>query len=70
MTKLREAREKTGLRRNFVAKELKITGDHLNLIERGKVDLKLSKIATLANLYNLSFEEMAKIAFETWKEGK
>lgn len=70
MTKLREAREKSGLRRDYVASVLGITGDHLNLIERGKSNLNVAKIETLANLYKINFEEMARIALETWKGGK
>lgn len=67
MTKLREVRENRGLRRDFVAAKLSISPDHLNLIERGKTALTLNKIEALANLYNMKFEEMAKIALETIK---
>lgn len=67
LTKLREARDKAGLRRDFVADKLSITGDHLNLIERGKVNLKLTQIEALANLYKVNFEEMARIALETFE---
>ncbi|MHB9925377.1 hypothetical protein CF062_10880 [Clostridium botulinum] len=70
MTRLREAREKVGLRRNFVANKLEISPDHLNLIERGKTPLNLIRTEILANLYNISFEEMAKIALDTLKGGK
>lgn len=68
MMQLREAREKAGLKRNFVADKLGISPDHLNLIERGKTPLNLVRIETLANLYNISFEEMARIALETIKK--
>jgi len=68
MTKLREARENAGLRREFVAEKLGISPDHLSLIERGKrTSLSLKRIAALANLYNIPFEEMARAALETAK---
>lgn len=65
MTKLREARAKAGLKRNFVATKLGISPDHLNLLERGKAMLSLDKIETLAHLYQRSIEDMTKIALET-----
>ena len=69
MTRLREARENSGLRREFVAEKLGISPDHLSLIERGKrTSLSLKRIETLANLYNVTFEEMARAALETAKE--
>jgi len=69
MTQLRQARQKTGLRRDFVANKLGITADHLSLLERGKVKLDLLKTEKLANIYNITFEEMSKIALDTKKEG-
>ena len=68
MTKLREVREGAGLKREFVAKHLGISGDHLNKIERGETALNLKKITTLSELYKVPVEEMAKIAIETIKE--
>ena len=69
MTKLREVREGTGFKREYVAKHLGISGDHLNKIERGETPLDLKKITTLSELYKVPVEEMAKIAIETVKEG-
>jgi transcriptional regulator with XRE-family HTH domain len=69
MTKLREAREKAGLKRAFVADKLGISPDHLNLLERGKSNLSLDKVETLATLYRTDIGEMTKIAIETVKEG-
>lgn len=70
MTQLRQARQKVGLRRDFVANKLGISADHLSLLERGKVKLDLLKTEKLATIYNMSFEEMSKIALETKKEGE
>ena len=67
MTKLREAREINGFERKYIAKKLGITADHLNVIERGTIALDLNKIELLAKLYNVTFEEMARIALETKK---
>ncbi|KGN00339.1 hypothetical protein ADU90_13245 [Clostridium botulinum] len=68
MSKLREARESRGLKRGFVAQKLSITPDHLSLLERGKAALNLKKIELLATLYNMSFEETARVALDTIKE--
>jgi transcriptional regulator with XRE-family HTH domain len=69
MTKLRQARQKAGLRRDYVACKLGITGDHLNLLERGKSKLDLLKIEKLAEIYGTSVADMTEIAIETLKEG-
>lgn len=69
MSILREAREKAGLRRDYVAKKLNISYDHLGLIERGKIKLDIEKIETLACLYNKTYEEMARMALDTIKKG-
>lgn len=69
MTKLKETREKAGLKREYVAQALGISGDHLNKLERGETPLSLKKIATLSSLYHVTVEEMANIAIETVKEG-
>lgn len=71
MTKLREVREvreERGLQRGFVAQKLSITPDHLNLLERGKASLTLKKIEVISNIYNMTFEETARVALETLKE--
>ncbi|EDS77349.1 DNA-binding protein [Clostridium botulinum C str. Eklund] len=68
MSKLRQVRESRGLKRAFVAKKLAITPDHLNLLERGKAALNLKKIEVLATIYNMSFEETARVALDTIKE--
>lgn len=68
MTRLRKARKKAGLERKFVADKLRISPDHLNLLERGKSPLTLLRVETLAGLYGMPFEEMAKIALEAIKE--
>lgn len=70
MSILREARERAGLRRDYVARKLNISYDHMGLIERGKSKLDIEKIEALANLYNKSYEEMARVALETFKEGR
>ena len=67
MTKLREIRQKTGLRRDFVASKLGITPDHLGLLERGKTKLDLLKIEKLSEVFGISIEEMTQIALETVK---
>lgn len=69
MTKLKETREKVGLKRDYVAQALGISGDHLNKIERGETPLSLKKMNTLSKLYHVTVEEMASIAIETVKEG-
>lgn len=70
MTKLREAREKAGLRRKYVADILGISPDQLNVIERGKQQLSITRVETLATLYSIELGDMAKIALETWKQGR
>lgn len=67
MTKLRQAREESGLKREFVANKLQVSPDHVNLLERGKVKLSIDKIETLAILYHKDIGEMTKIALETIK---
>lgn len=69
MLELRLARRKVGLQRKYVAEKLKVSPDHLNLIERGKTPLSLNKISILANLYNIPFGDMAELAYRTYKEG-
>lgn len=67
MTELRLARKNAGLERKFVAEELGVSPDHLNLIERGKTQLNLTRIAKMANLYKIAFGSMAEIAYRTYK---
>lgn len=67
--KLKQLREKKGLQRKFVAEQLNISADHLNLLERGKSQLNLIKIDKLSRIYKIPFGEMAEIAFTTYKEG-
>lgn len=68
MTRLKEIREESGLRRKFVAEKLEISPDHLSLLERGQIALSLEKIELLSKLYNVSFPQMAMIALETYKD--
>lgn len=67
MTTLRQARNKVGLRRDFVAGKLGITADHLSLLERGKSKLDLLKIEKLSEIYSTSVSEMTEIALKTIK---
>ncbi|AQS04756.1 helix-turn-helix domain-containing protein [Clostridium beijerinckii] len=67
MSKLRQLRNHQGKTRKFVAKGLGVTPDHLSNIERGSTPLNLIQIKKLAQIYNVSFSEMAEIALITFE---
>lgn len=65
---LRELRKKRGFTRNFVAKQLEVTPDHLSAIERGKVPLNVPKMEFLSKLYNVNYLEIALSALKTYQK--
>lgn len=65
---LRELRKQHGLTRNFVAKQLEVSPDHLSAIERGKVPLNVPKMEFLSKLYNVNYLEVALSALKTYKK--
>lgn len=67
MSKLRQLRNNQGKTRKFVAEGLGVTPDHLNNLERGATQLNLTQIKKLAEIYNISFSEMAEIALTTFE---
>lgn len=64
---LRKARKSSGLMREFVAENLEISPDHLNFIERGGTQAKLTQIKKFSKMYNIPFGEMAEIALATYE---
>lgn len=54
VNKLKEIREKKGIKKNFIAKKLKISRDRLDRIEDGKADLPARLIPVLSEIYGVS----------------
>ncbi|WP_297436963.1 helix-turn-helix transcriptional regulator [uncultured Clostridium sp.] len=57
---LRKLRYENGLTRDYVSKQLEITGDHLNAIERGAARLTSDKAFILSKLYRVDVDKILK----------
>ena len=67
MSELKKLREKQGMKRSYVAKQLGVCPDHLSVIERGSSPLNIVQIEKLSTIYNVSVPDMAEIALKTYK---
>lgn len=56
--KIKEIREQVNLSREYVAIQMEITVTDYNKIEKGKVDLKLSKLDRLVKILGIKKSEL------------
>ena len=68
MSDLRKYRYSKGYQRKFVAKACEITGDHLNDIEGGRVNLTNTVAIKLARVYGVDVDTIKGIYKESKNE--
>lgn len=61
--KIKEIREQSNLSKEYVAIQMEITISDYNKIEKGKVDLKLSKLDRLVKILGTKKSEIFKLNY-------
>ncbi len=61
--KIKEIREQSNLSKEYVAIQMEITINDYNKIEKGKVDLKLSKLDRLVKILGAKKSEIFKLDY-------
>ncbi len=61
--KIKEIREQSNLSKEYVAIQMEITINDYNKIEKGKVDLKLSKLDRLVKILGIKKSELFRLDY-------